>query len=233
MNYRPKEYDSRRLSRSLISQNDEIFDKEDQIDDERDLLETMRKVLFDVFRSFDKEDLGIVSYTEFEEILKSLNLQIVPNDFKRLVLSCDKNKNGMIEYEEWVPIGAEIIYGWWLKGQTVQHLHVKEEEFLFEAIMILYNDEIHIICNAVTIECKKHDEDELDYVTHEDFRKILENNSPLLTPNELDGICKFIKRKFPENFPYKNTYNCVLEYKINVIKNGLMESRLTEIDLFL
>lgn len=33
-------------------------------------METMRKALFDIFRSFDKEDLGIVSFTEFEEVEK-------------------------------------------------------------------------------------------------------------------------------------------------------------------
>lgn len=33
-------------------------------------METMRKALFDIFRSFDKEDLGIVSFTEFEEVKK-------------------------------------------------------------------------------------------------------------------------------------------------------------------
>ncbi len=57
----------------------------------------MRKVLFDIFRSFDKEDLGIVSYKEFEEILSSLGLKLKPEDLRKLQESCDVNRNGMIE----------------------------------------------------------------------------------------------------------------------------------------
>lgn len=234
MNYKPEKKDLRRLSNSLISLNDEVFNKNDnEKDGERDLLETMRKVLFDVFRSFDKEDLGIVSFNEFEDILRSLNLQINSDDFHNLVHSCDINKNGVIEYDEWIPIGAEIIYGWWLKNQTEQHLRIKEEEFLFEAIMILYNDEIHMISNSIALECKKLDEDELGTVPHSEFRKLLEKKASLLTPIEIDGICKFIKRKYSCDFPYKNTYNAILEFKINTIKNGLMESRLNEMDVYL
>jgi len=50
---------------------------------------------------------------------------------------------------------------------------------------------------------------------------------------EIEGIMKFIKKKFPQEFPYKETYNFILEFKINLIKHGLMESNLNEMDLYL
>lgn len=42
-----------------------------------------------------------------------------------------------------------------------------------------------------------------------------------------------MKKKYPQDFPYTETYNFILEFKINLIKNGLMESSLNEMDLYL
>ena len=55
----------------------------------------------------------------------------------------------------------------------------------------------------------------------------------MLTPPEIEGILKFIKKRHPQEFPYKETYNFILEFKINLIKHGLMESSLNEMDLYL
>ena len=55
----------------------------------------------------------------------------------------------------------------------------------------------------------------------------------MLTVSEIEGIMKFIKKKHPQEFPYKETYNFILEFKINLIKHGLMESSLNEMDLYL
>jgi hypothetical protein len=68
MNYRKAAIDQRKLSQSLLNTADDIFNQKDDKENEREQMETMRKVLFDVFRSFDKEDLGIVSFNEFEEV---------------------------------------------------------------------------------------------------------------------------------------------------------------------
>jgi hypothetical protein len=48
------------------------------------------------------------------------------NEFKELVSACDLNKNGMIEYSEWIPIGCELIFGWWLKNRTEEYMRVKQ-----------------------------------------------------------------------------------------------------------
>lgn len=54
-----------------------------------------------------------------------------------------------------------------------------------------------------------------------------------MTSSEIEGIIKFIKKRYPQDFPYKETYNIILEFKIHLIKMGLMESNLNEMDLYL
>ena len=80
MNYRKEVVDNRRLSKGLLNPiADDIFNQKDDKENEREQMETMRKALFDVFRSFDKEDLGIVSFNEFEEVFFFFFFQNVQN----------------------------------------------------------------------------------------------------------------------------------------------------------
>lgn len=65
------------------------------------------------------------------------------------------------------------------------------------------------------------------------MKYIKKQKSDILTASEIEGILKFIKKKYPQDFPYKDTYNFILQFKINLIKHGLMESSLNEMDFYL
>lgn len=42
------------------------------------------------------------------------------------MLLADKDKNGIIEYKEFVPLGAEIIHAIFMKNQAIQELNEQE-----------------------------------------------------------------------------------------------------------
>ncbi len=44
--------------------------------------------------------------------------------------SADANNNGLIEYREFVPLGAEVIHGIFMKNQAYKQLREREEEYL-------------------------------------------------------------------------------------------------------
>lgn len=52
-----------------------------------------------------------------------------------------------VEYKRFATIGSQIIFGFFLKNQVDIKIKNKDEEFLTEAIMILYNHEIHEIAH--------------------------------------------------------------------------------------
>ena len=51
----------------------------------------MRKVMFDMFRGIDKDDLGVVSHAEFIEVLNNMQLTLSPNEKKVLIKIADIN----------------------------------------------------------------------------------------------------------------------------------------------
>lgn len=45
---------------------------------------------------------------------------------------------------------------------------------------------------------------------------------------------KIISKAYPEDdFPYKKTYEIILNYKVDTLKNGLMESHLNKLEIYI
>ena len=70
----------------------------------------------------------------FLKILKRLEIEVNEEEFMGLVEQMDRNQNGIIEYKEWIPIGAEIVFSWFLKSQTEASITVKEVNILINNI---------------------------------------------------------------------------------------------------
>jgi hypothetical protein len=60
------------------------------------LIVECRKSLFAIFRSVDKEDLGVVSFDEAIQIFKNVNLQLKPHEIEDLRSELDPLNNGLV-----------------------------------------------------------------------------------------------------------------------------------------
>ena len=55
----------------------------------------------------------------------------------------DPYNTGMVEFSDFSQLGCQIVFANFLKSQVDFKIHNKDEEFLFEANMVLYNHSIH------------------------------------------------------------------------------------------
>ena len=84
--------------------------------------------LKDIFKAFDKDNDGQISYNEFEEGIKKLKQgNFDPNEIKSIFDSIDTDKNGKIDYTEFLAASME------------QKIFLKEER-LYEAFSMLDKD---------------------------------------------------------------------------------------------
>lgn len=72
----------------------------------------------------------------------------------------DIKKNGLIEYKEFIEIGAEMIHGIFMKNSANKNLSAREEEYLLQSILILHGSELHDIIGIILDDLIKQDEDE-------------------------------------------------------------------------
>ena len=93
----------RKLNESLLSSSIDYTKSESSIDDRT--LDLLKNTMFEFFRSVDKNDIGVVSFQECSQILKTMEVELSEVEINNLMMMADKNANGMIEYKEFIPIG--------------------------------------------------------------------------------------------------------------------------------
>lgn len=144
------------LDQTLLENEDElqhiIFEG-----DEANMIVQLKKALFSIFRAVDSDDLGVVSFKEALLILENAKFQLNRQEIENFRKMLDIDNNGLVEYKNFAEVGSWIVFGYFLKGQVEIKIRNKDEEFLIEAIMILYNHEIHeiarnIVTNLIELE---------------------------------------------------------------------------------
>ncbi|KAL4491859.1 hypothetical protein ABPG72_006114 [Tetrahymena utriculariae] len=234
-NYKEEVVEQKKLSKDLLEQPDEL-DTNEEFVNEDEQIEVLKRSLFQVFRSVDRDDLGVVSFNECIEVFKLMGLELEKDQWDELMLMADTNKNGIIEYREFIPLGAEIIHGIFMKNQASKYLREREEEYLLQSILILQNDEMHTIVHELIKKCKELDEeDELHWISLENLEKLFsEFGEKFFNPSEKIELLKQIARDYPDNeIPYEKLYDILLNFRIQILKNGLMESQLNKLEIYI
>ena len=160
-------------------------------------------------------------------------MELSEKEISDLMLMADKNCNGMIEYREFVPLGAEVLYGLLLKQQTDKELGLEEDMVINQAVMILYNDEIHDLSQIIVKDCKEIDEDQEGVIPTSEIYEIFKKHSGVLNEREYEILYKNIEEEYPEKFAYGEIPNIFFRYKVDVIKNGLSENNVTKLEQYL
>lgn len=143
----------------------------------------------------------------------------------------DRDKNGIIEYKEFVPLGAEIIQAIFAKNQAIKELKEKEQEYIQESIMMMNVDQIHDIRSQIVEKCVKLDEDEENVIQITDLKNILNEHLDVLDPSEIDKAIEIIsKDNLTGKYQYRKIYDVLLSIKIDQLKRGLMDGNINKIE---
>lgn len=72
-----------------------------------------------MFDFADKDKSGKLTYQEFIDAFKTLSYGLSENDIKTLVALADENEDGLIDWEEFVPIAIESIQTFFARNKTL------------------------------------------------------------------------------------------------------------------
>ena len=70
---------------------------------------TLKRALEEMFKNMDKDNSGLLSYTEFRESFRTLSYGLNDNDINMLIALADENKDELIDWHEFIPIGIDAI----------------------------------------------------------------------------------------------------------------------------
>jgi len=150
-------------------------------------LDEIENIVQDLFAKYDKDNNGYLDPPEFKALMSDLQakLDFPPDEVYRFLAEADMNHDGMIEYEEFIPLALQIIQGMYAKKRWEQH----------EADMDKHAEEILVhgmtkeeLTGLVSSIFEKIDTDGSTMLSKQEFLKALTSMELGLTRREINTI---------------------------------------------
>jgi Ca2+-binding EF-hand superfamily protein len=102
----------------------------------------LERALVEMFQFADKDQSGNLSYQEFSDAFKKLSYGLSDEDIQIMIAIADENNDGMIEWEEFIPVGLMAIKTFLARNNTKKKHDEIDVEINKEALRSVYWDEI-------------------------------------------------------------------------------------------
>lgn len=99
-------------------------------------VQTLELHLRQIFQLADKDKNGCLNQDELESLFLSLDIQLTPFQLMVLISECDANNNGMVEYEEFIPICVDILEAAKAKNYAIEKKMQRELEAKQQALSV-------------------------------------------------------------------------------------------------
>ncbi|CDW82161.1 radial spoke protein 7 [Stylonychia lemnae] len=186
---------------------------------------TLKRALFEMFELADKDKSGQLSYQEFYDAFKTLSYGLSENDIKTLVALADENDDGLIDWEEFIPIGIESIQTFFARNKTLQRAKAYERELNKEAMLLVYQDEIKKANEILQKKFVKIDEQKTGHIPIIELKKSMFHCN-LITPKEINIIMRSLK---DETFEYKLFQQTLFDVRFELAKSRIMDTNIDKL----
>ena len=188
-------------------------------------IKTLRRALFEMFQTVDKDNSGKISYQEFHEGFKNLTYGLDDNDIHTLIALADEDEDGLITWEEFVPIGIDAIKTFFARNKVLQRAKAQDREINKEAMHNVYMSEVLKANEIIQKRFKKIDTEEKGEITVFQLKKVL-RSSNLLTPKEINSIVRNVKE---DTFKYEEFSQTLFNVRVELAKSRLLEANMESI----
>ena len=94
----------------------------------------------DIFLTADKDQNGYLDRKEFQDVLRSTDLNLSRRDYRKIMIECDENDDGCIEYNEFVPFMVQVLQAFKAKDEMTEQMQKDQQE----AAEVLVEQEVQV-----------------------------------------------------------------------------------------
>ena len=197
--------------------------------------ETMVLSVFKIFRTFDRDDLHLISMEEFKEMLESFGLMISDDHYKQLVKFYEMNTQGLFKFQECNEILIEILMGHVFFHNAEIELDLRAKHYFNMSLLTQYSDEVYETIDEIIADCLEKDVERYDFVTPEIFENLLWSYEDRFFEGELKEILPVLYAKFKkqeDEFFYLDIKDDIINYKAVNIAKGLVDNDRDSLEQF-
>eukprot|EP01038_Epipyxis_sp_PR26KG_P005066 gene5066-7070_t len=201
---------------------------------ETDDLVAISSLLINMFKEADVDDSGSLTFDEFQSLMEKVELGISPQELRFVISEADENDNGLVDYNEFVPLAIDLIQSFRARNQAKSlnsQQDIMVDDIILKSISTTEIDELTVVClKAIGEVDSKH----YGLIRPSDLKKCLQGVATAagghsLRETEISMICKMLPRDQFGRCKYSNPTNIfhsVLgKVRFMMMKNSILESK--------
>jgi len=191
-------------------------------------ISTLKAALEEMFKSMDKEGTGKLTYSEFRDSFRTLSYGLNDNDINMLIALADEDKDELITWDEFIPIGIDAIRTFYMRNLAKKQAE-KNEHPNPDALKVVYWGEIEKCYKLLSYKFKEADITEDGIVSLQHFKNII-RSTKYLTPKEQNLLIRLQKNdtiKFSE-FP-----DMLFNVRYEIAMSEMMESNMSDLETYI
>mmetsp|Transcript_19840 Transcript_19840/g.46124 ORF Transcript_19840/g.46124 Transcript_19840/m.46124 type:complete len:425 (+) Transcript_19840:93-1367(+) len=150
-------------------------------------LDEVEAIIQDLFNKYDKDTNRFLDPNEFKSLMNDLQqrLEFPKDEVLRFLAEADMNADGMIEYEEFIPLALQIIQSMYAKRRLEQHIEDVEQHAEDLLVHGMSRAELTELVGSIF---ERMDQDGSGFLSKQEFVTALTSMELGLTRREINTI---------------------------------------------
>jgi len=193
-------------------------------------LDEVERIVQDLFRKYDQDGSAYLDPTEFKALMQDLQqrLDFPPDETVRFLAEADMNADGMIEYQEFIPLALQIIQGMYAKKRMEQHMADVEHQAEDLLVHGMSREELTALVGSIF---ERMDEDHSGMLNKQEFVAALTSMELGLTRREINAIMFQVDQDKDGRISYKEFVPFAFDLLQKMTSLRLLESELENDEL--
>lgn len=200
-------------------------------EDEPDMsLDEVEGIIHDLFQKYDSDGNQYLDPQEFKSLMEDLQqrLDFPKDEIFRFLAEADMNADGMVEYEEFIPLALQIIQSMYAKKRLEQH--ITEVENHAEELLVhgMSREELTDLINSIF---ERVDQDRTGFLSKQEFVAALTSMDLGLTRREINAVMFQVDQDQDGNISYREFVPFAFDLLQKLTSLRLLESELENDEL--
>lgn len=195
----------------------------------------LEELLVHVFKDADADGNGVLDPKEFSALLDTADLGLDETEKHQLMMLCDVNGDGRIEYAEFAPIGADVIQTMRMRKLNQDEGAVLDAQAELEARKTLHSLGAEEVTSALLRAFKNFDEDGSGRLERAEIEKALQSltlGPTKLTKKEVRMIMLYIDEDDSGTIEYNEFAPLMFNWMVEALKLGFIQSEADELTMY-